>query len=187
MSSFRTQAELLAHLQRQAGEDGLIRHQEFLSAFEQLPERSTLPEQLVNAVKFAGDQYARWRLEWDFSPMSSPNTVARREADEWNTTFESFLNELARHVPDIRSVLQEYKVNSLLFHMVIKARAFNRTQPLKWLWAPTLSWIARQAWRLRLRKMGATLQEASFYPRDSVGRSSHSPLPQSAVTNLRRG
>ena len=169
MERFSTAKELVAHLEGQAGDEQLTDHQKFLSAFDQLPENVALPE-FHEVVRYAGEQYCRWRMRRDFASVSAPDAKAQHEVEGWDGVWKKFSDELAGHVPDIRKRHEEERTVALLAYTLERSVEHNRTQPLKHYWAPLVSFTARVFYWLGAQRIGHELQSIALYPSGSVGR-----------------
>lgn len=169
MERFSTAKELVASLEGQAGDEQLTDHQKFLSAFDQLPENLTVPE-FHEVVRYAGEQYCRWRVRRDFASVSAPDGKAQHEVEGWDGVWKKFSHELAGHVPDIRKRHEEERTVTLLAYTLERSVEHNETEPLKNYWAPLVSFAARVFHWLGAQRIGHELQSIALYPRGSVGR-----------------
>ena len=171
MERFSTAKELVAHLKDHAGDERLTSHQEFLSAFDQLPADLTSPE-FNEVIRYAGEQYGRWRTRRDFASVSAPDAKAQHEVEGWDGVWKTLSDELRGHVPDIRKLHEheEERTVTLLAYTLERSVEHNQTQPLKIYWAPLVSFSARVFHSLGARRIGQELQSIALYPPGSVGR-----------------
>ena len=169
MERFSTATELVAHLEGHAGDEQLTSHRKFLSAFDQLPEDLTLPE-FNEVIRYAGEQYGRWRARRDFARASAPDAKAQHEVEGWDGVWETFSDELTGHEPDLRKRHEEERNVTLLAYTLERSVEHNRTQPLKHYWAPLVSFGARVFHSLGAQRIGQELQSIAMYPPGSVGR-----------------
>jgi hypothetical protein len=169
MESFSTAAELVAHLREHAGDEQLTNHQEFQSAFDQFPKDLALTE-LNEVIRYAGEQYGRWRARRDFASVSAPDAKAQQEVDKWDSAWKTFSDELTGHQPDLRKLHEEERTATLLAYTLERSVEHNRTQPPKEHWAPLVSFAARVFHSLGAQRIAQELQSIALYPPGSVGR-----------------
>ena len=169
MESFTTVAELVAHLREHAGDEQLTNHKEFQSAFDRLPKDLASTE-LTEVMRYAGEQYGRWRARRDFASVSAPDAKAQHEVAEWDGAWKSFSDVLADHQPDLGQLHEEQRTVTLLAHTLERSVEHNRTEPLKEHWAPLVSFAARVFHSLGAQGIAQELQSIALYPPGSVGR-----------------
>jgi hypothetical protein len=96
-------SDLLNYLQSLSSSNSAVSIEQIEQLIKKMPENITTAE-LHDLINFVSEQLGILEAEWAFSPLTSPNTIAKTKAEAWDKLWKVCSSILFEQVPDAREL-----------------------------------------------------------------------------------
>jgi hypothetical protein len=120
-------------------------------------------------VAFAEGQYCRWHVKWLFSPATSPNAIAAKQAEAWKAIYNMFGKQLISAVPDVEPLLSRRLRVQLAEHAMRSKAEYDDANSASRALAGPRMFVARFLNNIGLRTAAERTVHKALYPPGTVG------------------
>jgi hypothetical protein len=149
-----------------------VSHRDFERVLREREDIDITIKELRQLVSFATDQFGFWMAEWLFSPIQSPNMIAKAEVDGWRPLLRVCTDQLVMKIPEVKEHLEKEQDLILLQHSLKRRIDFSKSRPFERYFAMIFSSVSIALDRVGFKGIAHKLYERSLYPKGTVGRAS---------------